>query len=85
MVSSVSWDNIPSDTIASLVRLATNAGAAVILGRTSDQGALSVYVLDGKYKVREYPHSEAAVDELVAWLRDEYFVPDGQVMKQDSF
>lgn len=50
----IGWDEVDAVTVAAFVAAVTNAGDAVILGRTSDGGALSVCILSGDTKHREY-------------------------------
>lgn len=65
---SINWDEIPQDKIGLLVHAVTHAGAAIMLGRTSDGGALSVTVLDGESRIREWPNSVEEFDSLYNWL-----------------
>lgn len=50
----IGWDEVDAVTVAGFVSAVTNAGDAVIFGRTSDGGALSVTILSGDDKHREY-------------------------------
>lgn len=50
----IGWDEVDAVTVAQFVSAVTNAGDAVILGRTTDGGALSVCILSGDDKHREY-------------------------------
>ncbi len=78
MVRSVSWADIDDSVIAELVRLVTSQGAAVMFGVTSDQGAYSLCVLDNDNKIKEYPHSAEDVENILTWLRDDYFGVGGK-------
>jgi len=78
MVRTVSWADIGDGTIADMVRLATQFGAAVMFGVTSDQGAFSICVLDNQNKIKEYPHDGDGVEAVLRWLRDEYFGAGGK-------
>lgn len=69
----ISWHDIDSDIIASLITTVTDAGAAIMLSKTSDGGALALTVLDGESKVKEYPRTETEVHNFGLWLKDEYF------------
>lgn len=73
MVRSVSWDHIDPSTIADMVCVVTAAGAAIMFGRTSDNGALSLCILDNESKIKEYPRDETDVHNFALWLKDEYF------------
>lgn len=76
VVASISWADIPSQLTAELVRLCTKHGAAVMFGRTSDGGALSLCILDNQNKVKEYPRDQTDVNNIFTWLRDVYFGPE---------
>lgn len=78
VVRAVRWSDIPSDTIAAIVELVTSFGAAVMFGVTSDKGAYSLLILDNDNKIKEYPHDETDVHNLLTWLRDEYFGAGGK-------
>lgn len=73
-VAVIGWHDIGDDIIASLIATVTNAGAAVMLSKTSDGGALAITILDGDSKLKEYPRSETEVNNFTLWLKDEYFV-----------
>src|SRR5689334_15004130 len=66
--SSVDWDQIDQSRIGLLVHAVTKPGAAIMFGRTSDGGALSVTVLDGDNRIREWPRSAEDFEALFAWL-----------------
>lgn len=66
------WQDIDTQLMASAIALITTAGAAVILGITSDGGAYSICVLDGTQKIREYPHGSEACSELLRSLIEHY-------------
>lgn len=61
------WKDVDASLLRSAVHAATMAGAAIILGVTSDGGAYSICVLDQDQKVKEYPHG---VDECEQSLQD---------------
>src|SRR5690242_15489606 len=63
------WSDIDASLIGEFVQLVTSHGSAVICGVTSDGGALSITILDGDERIKDWP---ATVDEFVAivdWLR----------------
>ena len=66
--SVVRWDDIDTNEIGRLVCTVTRVGAAVIFGRTSDGGALSLTVLDGENRVREYFRTAEEFDALHVYL-----------------
>lgn len=78
VVSAISWDDIAPQLIAELVRLCTKHGSAIMFGRTSDGGALSICVLDNQEKMKEYPRDETDVNNIFTWLRDVYYGPEPQ-------
>lgn len=69
---SFSFKNIEAAEIGEFVQHATSQGLAVILGVTSDAGALSVTVLDGDERIREWPSSIEDWNDLHTWLRTRY-------------
>ena len=72
-VSDCRWSSIPSELVTELVRVVTDSGAAIMFGLTSDRGALSLCILAGEEKLKEYPRDETEVQNLLLWLKDEYF------------
>jgi hypothetical protein len=66
------WQDIDTKLIATAVALITTAGAAIILGITSDGGAYSLCVLDGTQKIKEYPHGSEACTILLQSLIEHY-------------
>lgn len=61
------WSQIESEAIAQLVRDTCDNGRGLVLGRTSDGGALSVTVLDGDERIREWPASEEDFIHFGRW------------------
>lgn len=78
LVNSVSWNDIAPRLVYELVKLVAGHGSAIMFGRTSDGGALSICVLDNQNKIKEYPRDEADVDAIFVWLRDVYYGPEPQ-------
>lgn len=70
--ASIAWDEIPQHDIGDLVQSITGAGCAVILGKTSDGGALSITILDGDERYREWPHTTEEFAEVLAWVVGRY-------------
>jgi hypothetical protein len=66
--STVDWDEIPADDIGKLVHTVTKQGAACMFGITSDRGALSVTILDGENRVREWPRSREDYDAFLSYM-----------------
>lgn len=70
--SSVSWEEVKNQLLRDCICAVTGAGAAIMLGRTSDGGALSITVLDGEQRVKEYPHDVEDAESTLAWLVSMY-------------
>ncbi len=68
------WTDVPADVLTELTILCTDAGAAIMYGRTSDGGALSVCILDGDSKIKDYFREPEEVESFLSWLKDEVFV-----------
>jgi hypothetical protein len=52
--TTISWSAAGAESLRSFVSALTEAGCAVMFGRTTDGGALSLLVLAGNDKYREY-------------------------------
>lgn len=68
--TSVTWSDIPNQLLRDAIVAVADNGAAIMLGRTSDGGALSITVLDGQDKIREWPHSVDDCETTLRWLID---------------
>lgn len=66
--SKVSWGDVANQLLRDTVVAVTDAGAAILLGRTSDGGALSLQVLDGDERIKEYPHSSDDAEAYLRWI-----------------
>lgn len=66
------WSDAEQGALRLAVDAVTRGGAAIMLGRTSDGGALSICILDGDTKIKEYPHSTEELSALLAAIADEY-------------
>jgi len=71
--ASVNWHDVDPDDITDIVRLCTQQGSAVMFGCVSDGGALSLCILDGDKKIKEYPRTREEIHSLALWLRDDYY------------
>lgn len=67
--SSIAWDEIPQDNIGTLVHTVCSQGAAIMFGRTSDGGALSITILDGEERIREWPHTAEEFEAFAGWCQ----------------
>jgi hypothetical protein len=70
----VEWAEINNQLLRDCLCAVTSAGAAIMFGRTSDGGALSITVLDGEQRVKEYPHSVDDAEATLSWLVSMYTV-----------
>lgn len=61
----VSWAEVDNQLLRDAIVACTDHGAAIMLGRTSDGGALSCIILDGDNKVKQYPNSVESAEELL--------------------
>lgn len=66
------WRDVPATDIGTVIQFITAAGEAVILGCTSDGGALSITVLSGDERIRQFPATLQAWDSFRDWVTDEY-------------
>ncbi len=64
----VKWDEVNNQQLRDAICAVTGAGAAIMLGRTSDGGALAITVLDGDQRVKEYPRDAEEAEKTLAWL-----------------
>jgi hypothetical protein len=71
-VIEIYWSDLEAVSIRGAVDAVTRAGGAILMSRTSDGGALSICILDGDCKVKEYPHTSAEAEELLAAILDQY-------------
>jgi hypothetical protein len=71
-VLEIHWSDLSPDSIRGAVDAVTRAGAAILMGRTSDGGALSICILDGDSKIKEYPHTVEEATQLLAAILEEY-------------
>jgi hypothetical protein len=66
--STISWGDVPNQLLRDAVVAVTDAGAAFLISTTTDRGALSITVLDGNDKIREYPHNVDEAELTLRWL-----------------
>ena len=65
----ITWAEVDGPTIKSAIHAITRDGAAVVFGRTSDGGALSLTLLDGAERIKKWPNSAADAETiLLDWL-----------------
>jgi len=68
----VSWSEVANQLLRDAIVAITDAGGAFLIGRTSDGGALSMQVLDGDERIKEYPHTVDECEALLRWLISMY-------------
>jgi len=76
----LSWSSIDAEDLKSFLVTVTEDGAAVMFGRTTRNDALSVLVLSGNDKYREYlndPKDWATVTDDILWDMDLLLPDDG--------
>lgn len=66
----VEWDSIPNQLLRDAICAVTGRGAAIMLSRTTDGGALSITVLDGSERIKEYPRDSDECEATLRWLVD---------------
>lgn len=71
---SFNFKDIDAEDIGRFVQRVTSAGLAVVLGVTSDGGAVSVTILDGDERIRDWPNSIDAWQQLHTWFCTTYGV-----------
>lgn len=66
----VGWDSVSNQILRDAICAVTGRGAAIMLSRTSDGGALSITVLDGSERIKEYPRDSDECEATLRWLVD---------------
>lgn len=72
--TTITWGEIDNGLLRNAVCAVADNGAAILLGKTSDGGALSIKVFDGNDKVEEWPHSVADCESTLRWLIEMFAV-----------
>jgi len=68
----IHWSEANAEKLRLAVDAVSRCGAAIMLGRTSDGGALSICILDGDSKIKEYPHTAEELAETLDAIAAEY-------------
>lgn len=63
--SSISWGDADPSLLTAAIVSATEGGASLLFGKTSDGGALTLIVYGGKKPVKYYPVTPAGANELL--------------------
>lgn len=66
---SLKWSDCPSEELVDMVAAVTEDGAAILLAKTSDGGALVVRVIADKESVPFYAPDMAALNHLLMEIR----------------
>lgn len=71
-VVEIHWSDLEAQDIRLAVDAVTRMGGAILFGRTSDGGALSICILDGHEKIKEYPHTVAEATAILTSIVEEW-------------
>lgn len=69
---SISWSGGPADSMRAAIASITDNGCAVLFSRTQDGGALSIQVLAGSERSKEYITELGDITPCLAWLVETY-------------
>lgn len=64
-----SWTWADAEMLQDALVSVTGDGAALLLSKTSDGGALSLTILDGTHRLKWYPASEPELRDILEMLR----------------
>lgn len=67
-IHTADWGEVPNQVLRDAIVSVTNAGAAIMFGRTSDKGAFSITILDGDERIREWPHTVDECEQSLRWI-----------------
>lgn len=68
-VAKASWEEADPDALWRAIIAATEAGDAIMLGKTRDGGALVLTILSGNDRVKQYAHDAEEIAELLREVR----------------
>lgn len=71
-VIEIHWSDIDATSIRGALDAVTRMGGAIMFGRTSDGGALSICILDGDSKIKEYPHTVEEAEAVMSAILEEW-------------
>lgn len=66
------WSDIDSTIVRGAIDAVSRAGGAIMLGVTSDGGSYSLCILHNQDKIKEYPHTKEATEELLQQITNWY-------------
>lgn len=61
----IRWAEVDGPSIKAAIDALTADGAAIVFGRTSDGGALSLTLLDGKERIKKWPNSARDAETIL--------------------
>jgi hypothetical protein len=67
----MTWSMVPADYMRDVINDVTLAGCAIVMGRTLNGSALSVCILAGNDKVRDYIGSMDDIEPVIDGLLDD--------------
>jgi len=73
--SAIAWGDLETDSIGRVVSRLCDAGYGIVLGKTSDGGALSITILDGNERYKDYPTSVADWENFADWCEITFDLP----------
>lgn len=73
--SAIAWGDLEPDTIGRVIARICDAGYGIVLGKTSDGGALSVTILDGNERYKDYPTSVEDFTAFADWCENSLDLP----------
>ena len=71
----IAWGDLDTDSIGRCVSRLCDAGYGIVLGKTSDGGALSITILDGNERYKDYPTSVTDFENFVDWCENTFDLP----------
>ena len=66
---SAHWEDAEADALWRAVCAVTEAGDAIMFGKTRDGGALVVTLMSGDERIKQYAHTEEQVAKLLVDIR----------------
>lgn len=68
--NTIDWTDAPHEDLMAAIVAVTGDGAAILLSRTSDGGALVIRVIDGNTSTPFYPSNAGALNEVLSMIVD---------------
>lgn len=70
------FGELDTDALGRFVARICDSGSGLVLGRTTDGGALSITIMDGHERIREYPTTVEDAEDLFKWVDAVYELPN---------